>query len=153
MVDAKNLAELSDLAKQLNSQTDSLNDAISALNRRLTAMNIGIECYLDRPLISSGMSKDGDTKYEEDTYLGYDKVGHEGAWELAIKEERIEYQWDRDSGEEIPVTETWYTPLLRESRDVRLKAVEQFDELIGALTRQAKKKLAGIETAKKLANI
>ena len=153
MVRTKNLAALSDLTKQLNSLTDSLNKSIEALNQQLAALNIGIEYFLDAPLRSSGMHRNSSysppMRYEVNTYLGYCKIAER--WQLAIRKDTIEYQWDASQKEEHAVKECDYTALLEASRDLRLLAVNGFDQLIDGLTESVKSKLELIEQAAELA--
>ena len=81
--------------------------------------------------------------------LGYAKL--EDAWQLAIKEEKIIYQWNDDAREEEEVSEESYRPLLKASRDVRLRALEQLPQLLDALKRQGEAVLKTIARAQKAA--
>lgn len=155
MVDTNHIVELSHLAKQLNSQTDTLNNSIKELNRQLAALNIGIEYWLAEALEKTGLQQDPSyspaRKYEIETFLGYDKISDQ--WQLAIKEVTIEYEWDREDELERPVKELDYTALLNASRDVRLRAVEHFDELINGLKVHIGKKLQRIKEAEEFAQM
>jgi hypothetical protein len=152
MIDSKTISELSDLANQLNSQSNTLNGRIAALNRQLAKSNFGLECWLASPLEDSGLRYDRSytppQKFEELTYLGYHNV-HD-VWQLAIREERITYEWHADEREEYPVTECDYTPLLDASPDTRLIAIEHFDELLEEMRRHVRRKLEAIDRADKL---
>jgi len=155
MVDTKELETLSHLAAQLNSTTDKLNEHIEQLNQILANLNIGLEYYRLDVLEGTGMLKDSSQsparKYEINTYLGYDKI--EDKWQLALKDVTTEYEWDADERAEFPVTEYDYTPLRKASRDLRLKAVNQFDVLISELQRQIQRKLDTIQKAEEIAKI
>ncbi|HTR24274.1 MAG TPA: hypothetical protein VMI10_09830 [Terriglobales bacterium] len=156
MVNAKELAELSSLAQQLNTKSNNLNGYIEALNQQLAAMNIGLEFYMKHPpLFTSGKRLDDrtspPTKYEENTYLGWDKLGEK--WELTVKEVTTEYQWNDDSREVEAVDSEEYTPLLKASRELRLKAVDHFDDLLETLKMHVKDKLRQLNNAEQVAKL
>jgi hypothetical protein len=155
MVNSKSLSELSTLASELNSQSNNLNALIQELNNQLAEQNLGIEFWLDRPLESTGVLQDTQysppRKYEENTYLGYDKL--EERWQLALKYETIEFEWNRDEREAAPIREYSYAPLLKGTRDMRLMAVEEFDNLIDGLKKHVTAKLSVIKRAEELAQL
>jgi hypothetical protein len=89
-------------------------------------------------------------KYSELTLLGYCKI--EDKWQLAINEQTVDYEPDPDDrDQENELTEDCYTPLIKATRELRVSAVEHFDELLEELNRKAERTLAGIERAKELA--
>ena len=146
--------------------SDNLNKNIEALNKRLAEMNIGLEVWLEsdyrplavdnprRPIRTSGLQYDSSVspprKYEESVYLGYCRV--KNAWELAIKYEETTYEWDQDSREEYQVSESTLVPLLKASREIRLLAVERFDDLLSLLNSIVQQKVETAKRAEKLAN-
>jgi hypothetical protein len=90
------------LAQQLNAQSNNLNAYIEALNNQLTVMNIGLEFYMNYPpLLATGKRLNDHasppTKYEENTYLGWDKLGDK--WQLAVKDVTTQYEWNDERGE------------------------------------------------------
>ena len=153
MVDANRLAELSSVAQELNVRSNRLNNYIEQVNKALAKANVGIEYYSPRPLVTTGRRKgDGDVQpdYEQETFLGFDKI--EDEWQLALKEVYTEYRYDHDAREEVPVTDETNTPLTDASRDLRLSAIEELDDLVEELTAAARRKLKVIERAEKLAS-
>jgi len=156
MVDTKELAELSRLAEQLNKQSDNLNTYVESLNKQLAAMNIGLEFYMDYPpLVTTGKRLDNrtspPTKYEENTYLGWDKLHDK--WELTVKEVTTEYQWNDDVREEERIDSEVYTPLLKATREVRLAAADHFDDLVETLKMHVKGKLQQLKRAEEVAKL
>jgi hypothetical protein len=62
-----------------------------------------------------------------------------------------DYEWNPDEREEQPITEVFMTPLLQASRDVRLSAVDDFDDLIEGLKREVEAKLKQTKRAEEFA--
>jgi hypothetical protein len=154
MVKAGTLSKLSKVAKKLNSESDSVNVAIGALNEQLREMNLGVEAWVQ--IADSGFKlesrfQNSPRKYSELTLLGYCKI--EDKWQLAINEQTVDYEPDPDDrDQENELTEDCYTtPLIKATRELRVSAVEHFDELLEELNRKAERTLAGIERAKELA--
>ena len=82
------------------------------------------------------------------TYLGYAKI--DDLWQLAIKEQVTDSEWNPDEREEQPIAEVFMTPLLQASRDVRLSAVDDFDDLIEGLKRDVEAKLKQTKRAEEI---
>jgi hypothetical protein len=160
MVEASSINELSNLAKQLNSQSDSLNKSIATLNDHLASLNLGLEVWLDAgpfPLEDSGYYIIQDRahphvgKKGRDTItLGYSKV--EDKWQLAIKDESFIYEGKGDDQDEIS-DGCMTAPLLKATREVRTEAVRHFDRLIDHMKTQARSMLENIASAEKLAKV
>lgn len=155
MVDAPTLAELSVLAKRLNSQSNNLNKHIKVLNDQLSAMNLGLEYFLRQPIQSTGRLQDSNCsppkRYEENVYLGYGKLND--VWQLTLKEETIDYEWNPEEREEISVSEYDYIPLMQAPRELRLIAVDYFDNLIKGLKQHVQGTLGRIGRAEEFANL
>ena len=155
MVETKAIAELTDLAKQLNLQSNNLNRYITALNDQLASLNLGLEYWDSEPIESTGERYDSSVspprKFEVDTFLGYCEL--EDEWQLAIKHTTTDHEWNRDDQMENLVQEDEYTPLLKASRDIRLKATEGFDGFLTGLIAHTKAQLAKIQRAEKAAKL
>jgi hypothetical protein len=149
----KAFEELAAIAGKLNAESNDLNKTITSLNARFAEINVGVEVWL--PLSQGGLRYNRRVsppeKYEENTFLGYGKVGPDEKWQLAVREDTLTYNWDNDEKEEYVVTESDCTPLLKASRDIRIQAMELVPELLEALKRAAQEKLRIIQGAKKLA--
>jgi len=148
MVDSNTLSELSELSKELNERSDTLNDLIAGLNNQLASFNPGLEFWLDHPLLDSGIRCAGRRVL---VYLGYAKVDEH--WQLALRQDELDYEWDRDEPVEDPVPMRLERPtsLLKSSRDIRLLAVEKFDDLLHGLKQTVKVKLDAIKRAETFA--
>ncbi len=160
MVDTKTLTDLSDLAKQLNEQSDTLNGHIKTLNEQMSALNLGLKFWLDKPIERSGIVCYGESEFipgcieqggeEQLTYLGYGKF--EDDWQLLIQKKTSRYRFDEIRKVWVGVDIAKYapTPLLRASRDLRLVALEAFDDLLKGLKDLAQTK---IETMKRVGRL
>jgi hypothetical protein len=151
MFDSTNLTELVELSTQLNSRSDDLNRLIEALNSQLVASNLGLEFWLEtNPLSDTGLFYGASNiKSQQLKYLGYVKI--EGEWQLAVRDDLIEYQWDQEIQVETPVSTVRRFPLLKCTRDTRLKAADLFDELLEGLKETVIAKLAVIKRAEESA--
>jgi hypothetical protein len=147
MFDSTTFTELAELSVQLNSRSDDLNRLIEELNSRLAASNLGLEFWLEtHPISDTGLLHgQNNLNVRELKYLGYTKVQEK--WQLAVREESIEYQWDQDNQIEIPVSTVHDFPLLKCSRDTRLKAADLFDGLLYGLKQTVIAKLDVIKRA------
>lgn len=151
MIDTNELCELSDLVEQLNSQIYTIDDAIRKLTAWLRSTNGQLGYWLDTPLESTGMLQNTryfpPMRYRVDTYLGYDRIGQ--AWELALKIQHTEFEWDSEV--ESEVRQVRYIPLLSASRQLRLAALAQFDQLIAGIKLDMEGKLRQLRNAETLA--
>jgi hypothetical protein len=131
MVDTESLSKLSKLAKQINSDSDSVNVAISAFNKQLQDMKLGIEAWVE--IADSGLKLESnpERKYRELTLLGFCKL--EDEWQLSINDQTVTYLWNTELREENEAAEDFYRPLLKVSRDKRLAAIDYFDDLLDML--------------------
>lgn len=153
MVNTETLSQLSELGKQLNSDSNSVNAAIEALNEQLRAMNLGVEAWVQ--IADSGFRLESQfetqRKYKDVTLLGFCKI--EDQWQLAINEQTVDYVPNADDHYEVDqLTEDDYTALLKAPRALRIEAVEHFDELLDKLKAEATRTLAGVTKAKRLAS-
>ena len=134
------LQELETISRTLNAESNELNTIISAFNAKLATLNVGLEEWL---------SPD-----EDHNQIGYAKVNDQ--WQLAVRYcEEIDWvlkpHWSEDAGyEPKPGTRYDVTPLLQASRELRVRALEYMDALIGNLTQNARGRLKSIKSAKKL---
>ncbi len=138
MVDT--LKELSRLSITLNSKSDQINQIISGFEEKLVILNLGIECWLDSPRhrLSSSTYKDrNETKYRDDVVLGFCRIGDH--WRLAFKKVTSSILWsddDRDWYDELE-EESNPSPLLKASRELRVEALREMDNLFGGIKKEA----------------
>src|SRR2546425_13053557 len=145
------LSQLTDTAKILNEKSDSVNRLIERFQSTLRSMNIGLEVWpatLDSELWNENDEDGVDFKRGFiDTELGFAKLDR--GWVLATRVAR--YEWDLVPSGEVDqdgVEQTVpliareqaslygidkITPLLEESRRVRIDALEHFPEIAAAL--------------------
>jgi hypothetical protein len=149
---ADTINELAFLSRKLNQKSDTLNDAVISINRKLRELNFGVSVWLsDRPIQS------GDPYYQEPNedqrfpmrdvvILGYCKTHDE--WQLAVKD----VTWQRDErGAEVTIDADRPMPLLRASRAVRYKAVRLIPELLEKLKSDVEKIIRNIDQADRAA--
>jgi hypothetical protein len=114
-------------------------------------MNLGLEFWLeDNPLSDSGPLYDRRVsppdKYQKLVHLGFCKL--EDKWQVVIKRSTINYEWDRDNEVENEIRDEAETVALSKApRNIRLLAVERFDDLLEGLNRLAAEKIDAIERA------
>ncbi len=163
MVDANSLTELSHLATKLNSQSNELNSSINAVNNQLASLNLGLEVWLDgHPVEDSGLyyiqnrdHKQFGKKARDLMTLGYLKADEK--WQLAIKDETFIFEMvgDAFSGKTEERVSGGYTTqsLLKASREIRMRATLELDNLVALLKQKAEETLMGIEAAERIAAI
>lgn len=141
------LSELAAISKTLNDESNRVNTLLNELERKLRALNLGVEAWAyQEPLsVSPSTFFDPDTEkgYEEsrELVLGWTSVGEKGG--LAVRT----VSYIREEGEWIRKDEGPLTPLLQASRSTRIAALEKTDVLIEALTLRARQVVASIEKA------
>ncbi len=165
------LDDLSNLAKTLNEQSDEINTILADFERKLDKMNLGIEVWLNPGTLAKDGGKCADfhrwsltetprTEITEYVVLGYGRVfgpgpGPSGKTEpgprhgLLVRKE----QWRgvQDDSEDI-FDMVWVGPprrLLKESRELRVKALEVLDRLLEELEKEGKRLISSIEKGRK----
>jgi hypothetical protein len=151
MVNTTTLSQLSQLGKELNSDSNSVNAAIESLNEQLREMNLGVGAWIE--ISGSGFKLEsqfeGARKYRDITLLGFCRF--EDEWQLTINEQRVYFVLDPEDHSEVDeLFEEDLTALLKASRHLRIAAVAHFDELLDALKAEAERTLAGVKRAKEL---
>jgi hypothetical protein len=140
------LAVLSHLSESLNSVTDTYTKSLAEMQATLRKMNLGIKAWV--PL--SEVSKSGEPMRNKSIWLelGYAKT-REG-WGFAVRKVRRErgyYEGELDCPWTDEYIEEDPTPLLKESREVRLEASEQVERLLDELQRRGKELLESVAKA------
>jgi hypothetical protein len=149
--------ELSELSRKLNQKSDKTNAIIKTINKKLAAMNFGLEVWLEyRPLETGNFEavypnqQTPLPRKKSVTYLGYCNV--EGDWELATKSGDLIEDWDKDSEEVYTeLTEVDYKPLLKEARERRVGALPLVPRLLDEVKLRAESLLNAIDEAEKAA--
>lgn len=159
MVDAKVdhlFKSLSNIAKQLNSESDSVNATLEAFEEKLNALNLGIEVWVTEragdPLIVTDPEGDSRRSTRSEAVLGYHKDLIHG-WGLAVKWFEVEEWIETDAKEEYPRKQKFNPSppmrLLEASRDLRIVALDKLPRLLEALEEKAQVTIASINQAKK----
>jgi hypothetical protein len=148
---SQSLAVFESAAQRLNQASDSLNDILSTMEKRLATANAGIEAWGGRALTSSDAegSVRGQTEWVEQR-LGFAKLN--GKWCLAVKGLRIVtgfFEGDTSMPYQNEYVADEPSPLLNAARDVRIAALRELPNLIAALTDRAR---AAAETIDEAAN-
>ena len=150
------LSALTETAKTLNKESDSLNEVIGRCEQMLAGMKIGLEVWVDTdPLESSAWTEERHTDEEVergtmDTELGFAEV--HGKWRLAVRVARYETVDLRDNREISPrlYDVSQMTALLDASRRERIAALKHLPRLIEAMKREAEEAVKAIQNAKNL---
>ncbi|HEX9408057.1 MAG TPA: hypothetical protein VGA23_00225, partial [Methylomirabilota bacterium] len=114
------------VAKDLNRESDGINDLLSHFEEQIAKLNVGIE---------SAIKISG-----EDTYLQWRKLTRQVQKPDSTYYEREEYWGLAIDGD----------PALKASRDLRIAALEKLPDLVRDLTWEAKSRLDVIKKAKTL---
>jgi len=131
MVDT--ISELADLSHQLNADSDAVNSTITTINKKLRSLNLGIEAWLNSPLLEP---LPGDQSRDSiGPFLGYCSV--EDDWQLAIREKPQDWHGD-----------LLRSPLLKASRETRIAALQYIPAVVSQLKNEAQRVLTAIREAK-----
>ncbi len=142
----KAMRELADLSLQLNSESNSINSTIVALNNKLRTLNIGLEVWLEDSLIQA---LPGDERRDgTGPYLGYCSVEEE--WQLAVRVRPTPGVWEPVGSAVGWVGDLPRTPLTKASREVRLAALPQLPFLVTKIYQEAQRVLKAIQDARAL---
>jgi len=147
-VETAKIPRLEGLTFQLSKSSDKLSHEITNLESKLRALKLDISAWVKDPLLL-------EEKNEEDeelvglayAYLGYAKIND--VWCLWIRKGR---ESDDDLGESNG-DDPLYVQLKQAPRDICLKALQQFPQLIMELERQTEAVIEEVETAKMIAEI
>lgn len=146
------LSDLSETAKKLNKESDSLNGTITGCEAMLAKLNIGLEVWLTSHALDSAAWVEENEQTEEevdrgtaDHELGWAEV-HDG-WHLVVR--GVRYQRNV-YGNLVFYQEDHRRALLDCSRRDRIEGLRQLPKLVEALNAEADAALKAIEGAKKL---
>ena len=147
-------SSLREKSKTINSQSDELTAALTAINAKLNSLNLGIETYCDsaleteRETVLDNFNNEVEKELRVDKYLGYGKLQEK--WGLLIKTEDAEMV-DEGFGPDWVDRNTDYQFLLSSPRKLRIKAVDQVDDLVKKLEEEADELEAAVAKANTIA--
>jgi|SRR4051812_23022424 hypothetical protein len=158
VIDMSDLKDLEPLSVRLNAASDELTKALEAIQHKLNALALGVEVFLGSP--SQELRRDvvgvaNDIRTLRIHELGYGRIGD--GWGLIVRSciytqsfDSSSNEWDFTSPE--PENIEGYKPLLKASRDMRVKAVALIPDLIKALRKSADAVIKAVEQAKAIAD-
>ena len=147
---------ISEISKNLNKESDSINTVLEAFEKRLNSLNLGLEVWLeDDPLEHT--EREGDHRHI--TYhravLGYSRAFDMTGWGLTVKWVKREEWVERCDITEMksPRSQDFKDDigprcLLKASRDLRVSALDKLLKLLEVLEMKARETVASIEKAK-----
>ena len=152
------LDDLAPLATQLNSVTDAITEKLRAIDGELDGLAIGLDVCSDDPLVSRTLESDEAAKHPvldeefegadgpladapmiENSYLAYGR--HQDRWRLLVRR-CVERKGADDTW--VVVTSRDF-PLVGASRDLRLAAWEQIDDLLAEIANRTTRKIRSLE--------
>lgn len=138
------IAALAALTKKLNSETESLNATIGALDQVLGSMGVGVTFWLERTIASENGWQDNAL---EGWRVGFTKVG--GTWQLAAKKvvhSRGCFEGDPDQPwEDVQDRNEAPVALAKAPRLVRLEGAPHLEELVEKLRQRVEKFVSDLE--------
>jgi hypothetical protein len=153
--DMSDLKDLEPLSKRINSASDALNGALESIQQKLNTLALGVEVWLNhyetQELDREILDGDGGRRRLRAAELGYGRLGD--GWALLVRTVDYDQQWDGNewshTGDHIEMTRK---PLLRESRQRRVQAVELIPILMDRLKESATGVINAVEKAKRIAD-
>ena len=149
-----NLADLPKLSKQVNEQSDQVNQVLQDLEKKLVAMNLGVETWV-QPEVTSGnalnvkLFTDGGGHWSEDQILGFGRFGDRSMLLVKTLTFQKRYEEDDQEGYWDYHSESAPRPLLQASREIRIKALDKIEDLLDALRKEAEAVLESIKKGRK----
>jgi hypothetical protein len=143
------LAEVAELAAQLNASTDGLNETILAVEKGLADARVGMTVWTSTGLCETPFQLDRDRNQRFFDYwdLGYTKI--EDAWRIAVRRMRAYViNEEHDEREEMALDDA--IPLSRAPRVVRVEAADHIDVLLNNLAVALRGYIKSVERARAL---
>jgi hypothetical protein len=149
------LSNLSEVSKQLNEESDSVNEIISSVEAAINQANPGVEVWLEEGLPRHPEIDPEDYRKHEDEggglyrrfwTLGYARSDTRGEW--AIFARLFEYELTEEPA--APEVCPYNATLLADCpRTVRVEAAPWLERLVEEITHRAQEMLEGLREAKK----
>ena len=144
-------SSLESQANSLNRASDSANKTLIDAEEKLVALNVGAELWYPKALESTdaegGINPHETTEYVEDI-LGFARV--EGKWCFAVKKvKRVSgfYEGDMNCPYENKYIEAKPSPLLKQSRNIRISAIEILPEFLEQILEHVTQRLEKLNEA------
>ena len=143
--------ELAAISKTLNDESNRVNALLLEFERKLCALNLGVEAWVtdqaltDRRLIETYEKYTGDREGElyrsYDQQLGFGQIGDR--WALVVR--TVTFERPSVLSDWIVLSEGRPTALLQAARPIRVAALKTLDALVEALTEKAKDMVQSIK--------
>ena len=140
---------LEDQAARLNEASANANKTLAAIEKRIVALNIGFEVWLDEPIAigaPAGSAGPFDISTTPIKALGIARIG--GKWVLAVKPMKFVdgfYEGDTGSPYRNQYTDGEEIPVLSASRELRIAALQALPKFLHKLSQEMMAKTNGIE--------
>jgi len=135
------LSALAPIAEEVNKASDAFTEELRTIETELAKLNLGVEVTLRNPLIGGDFHEQDDesndrlvARYRFDTFLAYGKHRSQSAWRLLVRKYRVDVDSEDDVVREVLLSEK---ALLEASRELRIAAAGQIDQLLEAITEEA----------------
>jgi hypothetical protein len=143
--------DLIPIARRLNTASDDLNAALKRIEDRLNELGIGIDRFVPIPdtreVVSDGTAHEPEEWSEYQ--VGYDRVGD--GWALLTRRAHFQDDPTLTASPEDCWRFDEVKPLLRSSRELRIRAVAAIPKLLEELKAEAEGVLRVVESARRLA--
>lgn len=149
-----NLTDLATVSKELNAKSNQANQILMDLEKKLVAMNLGVEAWLSKDPLQSEPSvedwEDGngewkESKFRTDEVLGFGRLGDRFC--LLVK--KVTYEEDFLHGGWKVKEEKEPSHLLQASRQLRIEALSKIEPLLDRLVKEAKRIVGLIDQGRK----
>jgi hypothetical protein len=153
------LNDLEPISKRLNAASDELSKTLESIQQKLNAFSLGVEAWLSvpdfGPLHSEVVGIVDNIRTIRNQELGYGRIGD--GWGLIVRTSLYKQNFDAKDSEWLlttyfPDDVVGQKPLLKASRDTRVRAVWAIPDLINLLHNTAGQVIDAVEEAKKIAD-
>jgi len=146
------LPELSAISKTLNDESNRVNALLNEFERKLCALNLGVEAWVtdqaltDRRVIETFekySGEEGELYRSYDRQLGFGQI--DDRWALVVR--TVTFERPSMGSDWVMLSEGRPTALLQAARPIRVAALKTLDALVETLTEEAKQVVQSIKAA------
>lgn len=142
------LSNLTDVSKQLNQESDEVNDLIDTVETAINAANPGVEVWLDEWATHQFREESYDVRIED----GFGFERHRSFWVLGYGRHRNKWRilarQDTENPRDLVAPLRQPEPLADCPRDVRVEAAPILEHLVEEITKRSQALLKGLQDAK-----
>ena len=150
------LSNLADVSRQLNEESDSVNDLIASVEVAINSANPGVEVWLNEHRVDVFAESVRDKAKDEDGYglvepvrydtfwvIGYGR-GDDGTWRILARQDEFDPSDDDTNGSILQFA----TSLVSCPRAVRIQAAPRLERLVERVTQRSQEMLDDLREAK-----